>query len=85
MYRSNATEASAWVDYIPASLCRDCIFMTKVCAEYIIARRGLACVAYSYIGAMLRPENRDKHGEIDSYAFFISTPKTNINAELGSS
>ena len=34
---------------------------------------------------MLRPEFRDKHGEIDSYAFFISTFINNINAELGSS
>ena len=71
-YRGNATEASARGDYIPVGLCRDCIFTTKVCAEYIIARRGLACVAYLYVGAMRRPEFRDKHGEIDSYAFFIS-------------
>ena len=72
-HRGNATEAFAWVDYIPASLCRDRIFTTKVCAEYIIARRGLACVAYPYIGAMLRPDSRDRHGEIDSHVFFIST------------
>ena len=72
MYRGNATEASAWVDYIPDTLCYDYIFMVRLFWINIIARRGLACVAYLYVEAMRRPEFRDKHGEIDSYAFFIS-------------
>jgi len=51
----------------------------------IIAWRGLACVAYSYLGAMRRPELRNKHGGNNSHVFFISKPKLNIHAEFGSS
>ena len=35
----------------------------------IITRRGLACVAYSWKGAMRRPESRDKHREITPTPF----------------
>ena len=51
---------------------------------YSITRRGLACVAYPWKGAMRRPECRDRHGGTDSHVFFISTTKLIINAELGS-
>ena len=59
MYRGNATEASAWVDYISMIA-----IYYKICSENlgIVARRGLACVAYLYIGAMRRPEYRDRRG-----------------------
>lgn len=50
----------------------------------IVAWRGLACVAYSYLGAMRRPELRNKRGGINSHVFFLSKPKLNIQAEFGS-
>ena len=71
LYRGNATEASAWVYYIPTAT------MAILCYRYVvivynITRRGLACVAYPYLGAMREPENRDRRGEINSHVFFIS-------------
>ena len=37
---------------------------------YNITWRGLACVAYPYLGAMRRPEHRDRRGGINSHVFF---------------
>ena len=42
------------------------------CVMYNITRRGLACVAYPYLEAMREPDDRDRHGGIDSHVFFIS-------------
>ena len=39
---------------------------------YIIAWRGLACVAYPCLGAMRRPEVRDGREVRISHAFFVS-------------
>ena len=44
---------------------------------YNITRRGLACVAYPYLGAMRRPDCGDRRGGINSHVFFISKPETN--------
>ena len=56
-----------------------------VCADlYNFTRRGLACVAYPYMGAMREPEYRGRHGGINSHVFFISNKITNcITLNLG--
>ena len=47
--------------------------MVYVCAElYNITRRGLACVAYPYDGAMREPDYRDRRGGTISHVFFVS-------------
>ena len=58
-----------------------------VCADlYNFTRRGLACVAYPYMGAMREPEYRDRRGGTNSHVFFVSRLKIiSINAEFGSS
>ena len=38
---------------------------------YNITWRGLACVAYPYLGAMRRPEHRDRRGGTNSHVFFL--------------
>ena len=43
--------------------------------NYIITRRGLACVAYPCTEAMRRPDSWDRRGGTNSHVFFISTPK----------
>ncbi len=48
-----------------------------------ITRRGQACVAYPWKGAMRRPEVEGRYGRITPTSFFISTPKTIITAEFG--
>ena len=51
---------------------------------YNITRRGLACVAYPYLGAMRRPDCGDRRGGINSHVFFISNKITNcITLNLG--
>ena len=37
---------------------------------YNTTRRGLACVAYPYLGAMRRPDCRDKREGTNSHVFF---------------
>ena len=39
---------------------------------YNTTRRGLACVAYPYLGAMRRPDCKDRRGGTNSHVFFIS-------------
>ena len=50
---------------------------------YNITWRGLACVAYPYLGAMRRPEHRDRRGGINSHVFFYFQNFNCINAEFG--
>ena len=47
-HRCNATEASAWVYYMPTVLCYNCILSYSIGVSYLynITWRGLACVAY---------------------------------------
>ena len=84
-HRGNATGASTWVIYIPATFVYTYyIIRYSECVElYSITRRGLACVAYSYDGAMREPDSWDKHGGIDSHVFFISTLTKLLIAEAG--
>ena len=50
---------------------------------YNITWRGLACVAYPYLGAMRRPEHRDRRGGINSHVFFISKILIVLTLNLG--
>lgn len=75
MYRGSATEASARVDYI-----------STITVGFIVTRRGLACVAYLYIGAMRRPEYRDRRGRNKlPRLFYFQKFYFNVNAKFGSS
>ena len=66
-YRCNATKRPC-----------GCIIYQRYCAVLIygmvfriyITWRGLACVAYPYLGAMQRPDCRDRRGRINSHVFF---------------
>ena len=72
-YRCNATEASAWVYYMPTAHFHILSMWPHEPVEwYNITWRGLACVAYLYEGAMRRPELRDKRGGTNSHVFFVS-------------
>ena len=57
--------------------------MVEEIIGFIVAWRGLACVAYSCMGAMRRPDSGDRHGGKTPMSFF-STNFKHINAELGS-
>ena len=73
MYRGNATKRSRGCIISRLFVATIVFLVVYVCAElYNITRRGLACVAYPYIGAMLRPDSRDRRGETNSHVFFIS-------------
>ena len=86
-YRCNATEASAWVYYMPTVLCYNCIISYSIGVSYHnITWRGLACVAYPYLGAMRRPEHRDRRGGTNSHVFFYFHNLTDLlTLNLGSS
>ena len=57
--------------YYTAVRCYHCILVVNVFAGlYNVTRRGLACVAYPYMGAMREPEYRDRRGETNSHVFF---------------
>lgn len=74
--RCNATGASARV-YYTRTTCG--ISLSEMCAivpvYYNTTRRGLACVAYPYLGAMRRPELEDRRGEFTPTPFFVSIPE----------
>ena len=72
-YRCNATEASAWVYYMPTAHFHILSMWPHEPVEwYNITWRGLACVAYLYEGAMRRPDLRDKRGGTNSHVFFVT-------------
>ena len=51
---------------------------------YNTTRRGLACVAYPYVGAMRRPEYWDRHGGTNSHVFFcFHKPKPVLTLNWG--
>jgi hypothetical protein len=50
---------------------------------YNITWRGLACVAYPYLGAMRRPEHRDRRGGINSHVFFYFLNFSNLYLQGG--
>ena len=52
---------------------------------YNITWRGLACVAYPYLGAMRRPEHRDRRGGTTPTSFLFPKFCLIINAETGES
>ena len=83
MYSGNATERLRGC-IISQLLDAILILIAVVCGLYNITWRGLACVAYPYIGAMRRPELRDRRGGIYSHVFFVSINlKQLLTAELG--
>ena len=84
-YSGNATKRSRGCIISRLFRCYHYILMVSVCAElYNVTRRGLACVAYPYLGAMRRPDCRERRGGINSHVFFISKNLISNNAELGS-
>ena len=82
LHRCNATEASAWVYYIPTS---HYPLNNKVwCFVVLIILLGVGWLALLIleVGAMRRPEDGDRHGETTPTSFLFLIAKTIIYAKF---